>query len=111
MIITGDRYEVLEITKSMFEVKMSLVIKKFRRSDAGEYHCVAKNSLGDVDSKVKLHGRYFKNYNDIRKYFIEIVCNNNPSDQSRADHNKFTLKIRNPGFNKGFNKCFLDFLE
>ncbi|ODM99312.1 Lachesin [Orchesella cincta] len=58
MIISGDRYEVQEITKSMFEVRMVLIIRKFRKTDAGSYHCIAKNSLGDVDSVVKLHGMY-----------------------------------------------------
>lgn len=56
MIISNERYEVQELTKSMFEVKMVLIIRKFQRSDVGSYHCIAKNSLGDVDSVVKLHG-------------------------------------------------------
>lgn len=57
MIISTDRYEVQEIAKSMFEVKMILIIRKFHRKDAGEFHCIAKNSLGDVDSIIKLHGK------------------------------------------------------
>jgi len=55
MIITGDRYEVNETIKSMFEVKMTLTIHNSQPSDAGTYHCIAKNSLGDVDSVIKFH--------------------------------------------------------
>jgi len=58
MIITGDRYEVQETTKSMFEVKMMLIIKKFQAEDSGRFSCIAKNSIGDVESTIKLHGRY-----------------------------------------------------
>jgi hypothetical protein len=56
MIITGDRYEVLETTKSMFEVKMNLIIRKFQPEDSGRFSCIAKNSIGDVESTIKLHG-------------------------------------------------------
>ncbi|XP_035714927.1 lachesin-like isoform X2 [Folsomia candida] len=54
MIISGDRYDVQDIVKSMFEVKMVLTIRKFRKVDAGFYKCTAKNSLGDVESVVKV---------------------------------------------------------
>lgn len=36
MIISGDRYDVQDIVKSMFEVKMVLTIRKFRKVDAGK---------------------------------------------------------------------------
>ncbi|CAG7703127.1 unnamed protein product, partial [Allacma fusca] len=55
MIISTERYEVREILRSMFEVKMILIIHSFRRADAGSYECIAKNSLGDNQGVVKLH--------------------------------------------------------
>lgn len=42
--------------KSMFEAEMSMTIKSIRREDLGSYICVAKNSLGDVESKIRLYG-------------------------------------------------------
>lgn len=45
--------------KSMFEAEMSMTIKNIRREDLGSYICVAKNSLGDVESKIRLYGNYF----------------------------------------------------
>lgn len=42
--------------KSMFEAEMSMTIKHIRREDLGSYICVAKNSLGDVESKIRLYG-------------------------------------------------------
>lgn len=46
--------------KSMFEAEMSMTIKNIRREDLGSYICVAKNSLGDVESKIRLYGKNAK---------------------------------------------------
>lgn len=43
--------------KSMFEAEMTMTIKNIRREDLGSYICVAKNSLGDVESKIRLYGK------------------------------------------------------
>lgn len=53
--------------KSMFEAEMSMTIKNIRREDLGSYICVAKNSLGDVESKIRLYG--------MLKLYI-CICNN-----------------------------------
>lgn len=42
----------------MFEAEMTMTIKNIRREDLGSYICVAKNSLGDVESKIRLYGKY-----------------------------------------------------
>lgn len=44
--------------KSMFEAEMTMTIKNIRREDLGSYICVAKNSLGDVESKIRLYGKF-----------------------------------------------------
>lgn len=44
------------VQKSTFEAEMSMTIKSIRREDLGSYICVAKNSLGDVESKIRLYG-------------------------------------------------------
>lgn len=71
MIISQDRYEAEEIVKSMFEVKMILTIRSLRKEDAGRYHCMAKNSLGDVDSVVKLQGA---SHFAVPLYFLSYIC-------------------------------------
>lgn len=43
----------------MFEAEMTMTIKNIRREDLGSYICVAKNSLGDVESKIRLYGKFF----------------------------------------------------
>lgn len=45
--------------KSTFEAEMSMTIKNIRREDLGSYICVAKNSLGDAESKIRLYGKQF----------------------------------------------------
>ncbi|XP_065334189.1 lachesin-like isoform X2 [Cloeon dipterum] len=55
MVISSEKYDVQTISKSMFEVKMILNIRSLAKTDAGSYRCVAKNSLGEVDSSIRLY--------------------------------------------------------
>ncbi|KAK6624791.1 hypothetical protein RUM43_014665 [Polyplax serrata] len=55
MVISSDKYEVQMISKSLFEVRMVLLIRNFQRLDVGSYRCIAKNSLGEVDSSIRLY--------------------------------------------------------
>nr|CAD7571323.1 unnamed protein product [Timema californicum] len=55
MVISSDKYEVKLISKSMFEVRMVLVIRNFQQRDEGSYRCIAKNSLGEVESNIRLY--------------------------------------------------------
>lgn len=59
MVISSDKYEVKLITRSFFEIHMILVIKKFQARDVGSYRCIAKNSLGEVESNIRLYGEFF----------------------------------------------------
>lgn len=56
LIIPSEHYEMTVRQKSMFEAEMTMTIKNIRRDDLGSYICVAKNSLGDVESKIRLYG-------------------------------------------------------
>jgi hypothetical protein len=56
MVISSDKYEVKLISKSLFEVRMILVIRNILASDLGPYRCIAKNSLGEVESNIRLYG-------------------------------------------------------
>ncbi|KZC14516.1 Lachesin [Dufourea novaeangliae] len=55
MIISSVQHDVQIIVKSQFEVRMVLTIRNLHKSDVGTYKCVAKNSLGDVDSSIRLY--------------------------------------------------------
>ncbi|XP_023719044.1 lachesin isoform X1 [Cryptotermes secundus] len=55
MVISSDKYEVKLISKSLFEVRMVLVIRNIMASDLGPYRCIAKNSLGEVESNIRLY--------------------------------------------------------
>ena len=58
MVISSDKYEVDMISKSIFEVRMVLVIRNFQLRDVGSYRCIAKNSLGEVESNIRLYGKF-----------------------------------------------------
>lgn len=58
MIITSVRYDVQAVPKSPFEVRMILTIRNLQKHDVGTYKCAAKNSLGEVESNIRLYGEY-----------------------------------------------------
>ncbi|XP_075215406.1 lachesin-like [Lycorma delicatula] len=55
MIINSEKYEVNGFSKSLFEFRMSLIIRNFQKGDVGSYRCIAKNSLGEVESNIRLY--------------------------------------------------------
>ncbi|XP_071582844.1 lachesin isoform X2 [Temnothorax nylanderi] len=55
MIISSVRHNVQMTTKSPFEVRMSLMIRNLQKNDVGTYRCAAKNSLGEVESSIRLY--------------------------------------------------------
>lgn len=59
MIVTSGKYHVQESSQSMYETKMSMIVRKFQKDDVGSYRCIAKNSLGEVDSSIRLYGEFF----------------------------------------------------
>ncbi|XP_043791730.1 lachesin-like [Apis laboriosa] len=52
--ITNDNYKVETIPKG-YEITMKLTIKSVQLQDFGSYRCVARNSLGEMDGKIKLY--------------------------------------------------------
>lgn len=56
MIVSSTKYNVQEQSRSLYEMKMSMTVKKFEKDDVGSYRCIAKNSLGEVDSSIRLYG-------------------------------------------------------
>ncbi|XP_073832192.1 dpr-interacting protein alpha [Musca autumnalis] len=55
MIVSSLKYHVLDLPTSMYETKMTLTVRKFQKDDVGSYRCIAKNSLGEVDSSIRLY--------------------------------------------------------
>ncbi|XP_053950212.1 lachesin [Anastrepha ludens] len=55
MIVSSSKYHVQESSKSMYETKMTMIVRKFQKDDVGSYRCIAKNSLGEVDSSIRLY--------------------------------------------------------
>ncbi|XP_023174444.1 lachesin [Drosophila hydei] len=55
MIVSSSKYHVQEHSQSMYETKMSMIVRKFQKDDVGSYRCIAKNSLGEVDSSIRLY--------------------------------------------------------
>lgn len=56
MIVSSSKYVVQEHSRSLYEMKMTVTVKKFEKEDVGSYRCIAKNSLGEVDSSIRLYG-------------------------------------------------------
>lgn len=55
MVISDSKHEVRVTARSMFEVRMSLTVRNLHPDDAGSYRCVAKNSVGEVESSIRLY--------------------------------------------------------
>ncbi|KAL4702993.1 hypothetical protein ACJJTC_008771 [Scirpophaga incertulas] len=55
MVISSSKYEVVNTMISSFESRMVLTVRKLTLADVGGYRCVAKNSLGEVDSVIRLY--------------------------------------------------------
>lgn len=58
MVISSNKYEVINTVISSFESRMVLTVRKLALVDVGGYRCVAKNSLGEVDSVIRLYGLF-----------------------------------------------------
>ncbi|XP_022901270.1 lachesin-like [Onthophagus taurus] len=55
MMVSSSKYDVDQIATSSFEIKMIAVVKNFQKEDVGTYRCMAKNSLGEVESNIRLY--------------------------------------------------------
>ena len=56
MLIKNDEYEITEQLSNYYVTHMRLTIHSFKPSDEGIYFCTAKNSLGEVQGKIKVYG-------------------------------------------------------
>lgn len=65
-MVENKKYAMQINQKSQFEVSMIMSIINFGREDIGSYTCVAKNSIGGVESRIRLYG--------TQKSFNKNVC-------------------------------------
>lgn len=59
MVISSSKYEVATYPKSIFEVRMRVLVRNLSPEDVGSYKCIAKNSLGEVESNIRLYGKFY----------------------------------------------------
>lgn len=81
MIISSVRYNVQMATKSPFEVRMSLMIRNLQKNDVGTYRCAAKNSLGEVESSIRLYGEYTPSFRPLS------------NEVSRGAHKEYLIRL------------------
>lgn len=81
MIISSVRHNVQMATKSPFEVRMSLMIRNLQKNDVGTYRCAAKNSLGEVESSIRLYGEYTASFRPLS------------NEVSRGAHKKYLIRL------------------
>ncbi|GJQ87219.1 hypothetical protein Trydic_g288 [Trypoxylus dichotomus] len=55
MIVTSAKYEVTTVHLSPFETKVTLVVRNLDEEDFCSYRCFAKNSLGEIESNVRIY--------------------------------------------------------
>lgn len=103
MIVSSSKYVVQEHSRSLYEMKMTVTVKKFEKDDVGSYRCIAKNSLGEVDSSIRLYGELIKACCDWKSKLIVNACSawteipgparkTPPPKQSGSDTNEVSSK-------------------
>ncbi|XP_063929274.1 lachesin-like isoform X2 [Zophobas morio] len=55
MVVGSGKYDVKVHMLSTFESRMTVTVRKLQKDDAGTYRCIAKNSLGEVESSIRLY--------------------------------------------------------
>ncbi|XP_072157671.1 lachesin isoform X3 [Bemisia tabaci] len=57
-VVPSEKYKVELIqlkNQSQFEFKLTLCIRNFQKEDVGSYQCVAKNSMGEMESNIRIY--------------------------------------------------------
>ncbi|XP_022251641.1 lachesin-like isoform X2 [Limulus polyphemus] len=56
LVISDSKRDVMTVEIGLYKVEMRLRIRNVDHEDFGPYRCHAKNSLGEVEASIKLHG-------------------------------------------------------
>nr|XP_040236516.2 lachesin isoform X3 [Anopheles coluzzii] len=89
MLVSSPKYQVQDVTRSLYEAKMSLTVRSFQKEDVGSYRCIAKNSLGEVDSSIRLYEIPGRN----RKMYTTKFSNN---EVTKDSYKQGKLKVSFP---------------
>ncbi|KAH7966569.1 hypothetical protein HPB49_017769 [Dermacentor silvarum] len=71
IIHQNSKYSVVTVQHAMYKVQMQLMIRRLKPEDFGEYHCVAKNSLGETEGTIKLYGSFLAAILSCTIQFVE----------------------------------------
>lgn len=63
----GGNFEPV-MNESTYKTDMTLRIKSVGSNDFGSYKCIAKNSLGETDSTIKLYSKFNR-----QKFAMQLV--------------------------------------
>lgn len=74
-------HDVQAVPKSQFEVRMILTIRDLQKQDVGTYRCAAKNSLGEVESSIRLYGEYTARFRPLS------------NEVSRGAHKEYLIQL------------------
>ncbi|XP_055303391.1 lachesin-like isoform X2 [Sitodiplosis mosellana] len=109
MIVSSAKYNVQETSLSLYETRMTLTIRRFQKDDIGSYRCIAKNSLGEVDSSIRLyeipdakgsHNHNHYNHGHTSKHNPNEVYKSHKQQQqqqqSQSYSNQRTPKVTHP---------------
>lgn len=81
MIISSVKHEVKVTQKSLYEIRMVLIIRYLQKYDMGTYRCAAKNSLGEVESSIRLYGEYTQRFPQLS------------NEVSRRAHKEYLIRL------------------
>ncbi|XP_076356584.1 uncharacterized protein LOC143249878 isoform X2 [Tachypleus tridentatus] len=56
LVISDSKRDVMTVEIGLYKVEMRLRIRNVDHEDFGSYSCHAKNSLGEVEASINLHG-------------------------------------------------------
>ncbi|KAK2708458.1 lachesin-like isoform X2 [Artemia franciscana] len=109
MIISSDRYEIIQI-EDMYTIFMRLKIRNITNRDFGTYRCVARNSLGESDGAIKLYEIILPTQPSTTKDFVtaevtfhEVSKGQDESIEKKSKRKKWKEGKTNPGRNRKEN--------
>lgn len=56
VVLSGENLDSVVMRSGMYKIQMRLRIRTVTQEDYGAYTCVAKNSLGETEGKIRLYG-------------------------------------------------------
>lgn len=61
------KYVINENVTNDYTFKLTLKIVKVKKSDYGTYKCISKNSIGESEGVIRIHGKYSCTFQTTRR--------------------------------------------